>query len=243
MNWLRKHKNIILIATIAGFVTSTFVGFGLYMVFGSAGGGIVLEVNAEKIPYSRYTTLYNRIVDSRRDSGQELTPEILNQLKNEVIQSLVRESVFVQEAKRYGIHVSDNELAQSLAQIPAFQKDGKFDIQTYAQSLRFALRMTPEEFEETQRRQIMVARLQAFVRGRIIIANKELEQDYLLSRKLPSGSLPSKILKDFEEDKAGFKTKLLEEKGAHVLNRWYQQLGTNLQVKNHLAKIEQRGGR
>jgi len=243
MNWLRKHKNVILIGTVSGFIISTFVGFGLYMGFGPTGSGFVLEVNTEKIPYSRYTTLYNRVVGNRRDKGEELSPETLQQIKDEVIQSLVRESVFVQEAERYGIRVSDNELAQSLAQIPAFQKDGKFDIQTYAQALRFALRTTPEEFEESQRRQIIVARLQAFVSKRITITDKELERDYLMSKQIASGPVPPKLIKDFEENKVSHRTKILQEKGAHILNRWYQQLGTNLQVKNHLPEIEQRGGR
>src|SRR3989344_7351736 len=144
MDWLRKHKNIILIIVIAGFVISTFVGFGLYIRWGSSPVDAVAEVNDEKVPYRRHISLYNQVVNRRRDQGEEISQDALNQLKQEVIQSLIQESVFFQEARRYGIEVTDAELAQSLYSIPAFQKDGKFSVQAYAQALQFGLRTTPD---------------------------------------------------------------------------------------------------
>lgn len=233
MNWLRKHKNAILIATVGGFIVSTFVGFGLYVGFGGGALRSVAEVNAEKIPYSRYVTLYNRAVNDRRDKEAELTPEILNQLKQEVIQSLIQESVFYQQAEKYGIQVTDTELAQNIARVPAFQKEGKFDAQSYLQALRFGLRTTPQEFEETQRRQIAIDKLQFLIRQGIKISDKELQQEYLESK----GSW-----KDFEKEMEEFQKNLLNEKSAQILSRWYQQLGRDLKVEVHLDKIE-RGGR
>lgn len=245
MDWLRKHKNVILITTVSGFIISTFVGFGLYMTSGVSNVDTVAEVNEEKIPYRYYTTLYNRVVNSRRDAGEELSPETLNQIKQDVIQSLIREAVFHQEAKRYGIQVTDVELAQSLASIPAFQKDGKFNIQAYAQALQYALRTTPEQFEESQRRQIAISRLQAFVTQGIKITDKELEQEYLLQKALEPYNKQAKQKKseDPAKEKEALREKLRQEKGAQILNRWYQQLGTNLQVKVHLDEIEKRGAR
>ncbi len=107
MNWLRKHKTAIFITVVSGFIISTFVGFGLYVGTGSsAASGTVLVVNDEKIPYAKYVSLYNRVIENRREKGEELSPEALNGIKNDVVQTLVRESVFVQEAKRYGILVT-----------------------------------------------------------------------------------------------------------------------------------------
>ena len=78
----------------------------------------------------------------------------LKHLKQEVVQSLIQEAVFHQEAERYGFQVSNEELARSLASVPAFQKDGKFSVQAYVNMLQSVLRTSPQEFEETQRRQI-----------------------------------------------------------------------------------------
>ena len=235
MDWLRKHKNTILIIVIAGFVVSTFVGFGLYIRSGSSTMDAVAEVNDEKIPYRRFLTLYSQVTGRKRDKGDDLTPEVMNQTKQEVLQSLIQESVFVQEAKRYGIEVTDTELAQSLYSIPAFQKGGKFSVQSYAQALQFGLGTSPEEFEETQRRQIAISRLRSFVLQGIKISDRELEMELALRQQDPS------YKKNPVKDKEELRKKLREEKGSQVLSRWYQQLGTNIKVKVHLDEIEKRG--
>lgn len=240
MNWLRKHKNAILITVIAGFVISTFVGFGLYIRTGVTSMDTVAEVNNEKIPYRRYAALYVRVVNNRRDKGEDISPAALTQVKQEIIQGLIRESVFFQEAKRYGIEVTDGELAQSLASIPAFQKDGKFNVQTYAQALRYALNSSPEDFEENQRRQIAISRLNAFVMQGIKITDKELEQEY--AQQFAEKSSKKGASKDPAQEKEELREKIRQEKGAQILNRWYQQLGTNLKVKVFLDQIEKRNG-
>lgn len=236
MDWLRKHKNVILIIVIAGFVFSMFVGFGLYIGTGAANLDTVAEVNDEKIPYSNFTTFYNQVVNRRRDGGEKMTPDILEQMKQEVMQGLIQESVFFQEAKRYGIRVTDQELAQSLTTIPAFQKDGKFDVQTYAQALQFGLRTSPEKFEETQRRQIAVARLRGFIMQSIKITDKELDFEYDMLK-----TLDPELAESFAT-KEDYRSRLREEKGAQILNRWYQQLGNNVKVKINLDQIERRRG-
>lgn len=239
MDWLRKQKNRILLVVVAGFVISTFVGFGLYI--GQGGGkNTVAEVNDDKIPYSHFTSLYNRVVNNHRDKKEELTPEVLSQIKQDVMQSLIQESVFVQESKRYGIQVSDTELAGSLASIPAFQKDGKFDAQTYVQALHYGLHSTPEEFEETQRKQIAINRLRSFVLQGIKISDKELEMEFGQYIQTIQGKEREKEIKEFKENPEKFREKVRQEKAAHVLNRWYQQLGTNLKVKVYLDEIENR---
>lgn len=240
MEWLRKYKNTVLIGVVGAFVVSMFVGFGLYLRSGSAIAETVLEVNGDKIPYRQYSALYNRIVNNHRDKNEDLSPEALNQIKNEVIQSLIQESVFYQESQRYGIEVTDAELAQNLASIPAFQKDGKFSIQSYAQALRYALHSTPEDFEESQRKQIAIARLRAFVMQGIKITDHELEEEYAM--QLPS-SKKAKTPEEMAKEKEAFRQKLRQEKGSQVLARWYQQLGSNLKIKSHLEEIERRGMR
>ncbi len=241
MDWLRKYKNVILVTTVAVFVVSSFVGLGQYFVTGRTASDAVAEVNDEKIPYRRYLTLYNRMVNSRREQNQDLSAEALNQLKQEVIQNLIRESVFIQEAKRYGIEVTDGELAQSLAGVPAFQKDGKFSVEAYARALQFGLNTTPEEFEDIQRRQIAVNRLQVFVARGIKITDQELEYEF--ARRAPPPATPAKKgeVKDPAKEKADFREQLRQEKVSQVMSRWFQQLGTNVNIKVHIDEIELRG--
>lgn len=234
MNWLRKHKNSILGVLLASFLLSTFIAFGLYSGKDNQARTDVAEVNGEKIPYRYYLSLYNRALNTRRDQGHQITPEMQAQLKQEVVQELIREQVFWQEAKRYGILVSDAELAQVLTTYPAFQKDGKFDPNIYGQALAYTLKTTPEEFEESQRKQIAIAKLRGMVMQGIKISNKELENEFAMRQK----GLTKDQLKEFGQDKEKFRQFVYQDKGAQLLNRWYTQLGTNLQVKVHLDEIE-----
>ncbi len=236
MNWLRKHKNTILVVLLGSFLLSTFIAFGLYQRGDSGVARDVAEVNDEKIPYSYFLTIYNRALNQHRDKGEAVSPEVANQMKQEVVQELVREAVFYQEAKRYSIQVGDQELAQVLTNYPAFKKDGKFDPSVYAQALQYSLRTTPEEFEESQRRQIAIAKLRGMVMQSIKISNKEMELEFAMRQ----ASFSKDQVKEFTKDHEKFRQYLMQEKGAQILNRWYQQLGTNLKVKVHLDEIEKK---
>ena len=236
MNWLRKHQRKILGMVIAGFVVSTFVGFGLYLRSGASHFDTAAEINNEKISYQHFTTLYNQVVGRKRDNKEELSADALKHLKQEVIQSLIQEAVFYQEAERYGFRVSDQELAQNLASIPAFQKDGKFSVGAYVNMLQTVLRTSPQEFEETQRRQIVINHLRNFVMRGIKITDRELELEMALrqARQDPKKKNPPL-------DKEEIRKTMAQEKGAQILNRWYQQLGTNVKLKVYLDEIEKRG--
>src|SRR5205823_14673 len=94
MDLLRKYKNAILIFVVGGFIISTFVGFGLYLRQGGGFSDSVADVNGEGIPYRYYTSLYNQVVNNRREHGEELSPEVLGQIRQEVVQSLIQQTVF-----------------------------------------------------------------------------------------------------------------------------------------------------
>jgi hypothetical protein len=240
MHWFRKHQNIILLATVGGFIISTFVGFGLYVGFGSSASDAVLEVNGQSVPYHEYQMLYNRVVNNQRDQGQQLTPEVLSQIKQQIIQSLVQELVFSQEAKRYNLEVTDSELAGSLASIPAFQKSGKFDPQSYIQALQFNLRTTPEEFEKAQKGQLLINRLRNFVVGGIKVSDQQLDMEFNQYVRTLKGKDRQDAINKFQKNKEEFRERIRQEEISQVLNRWYQQLGTNLKVKVNLDDIEKR---
>ena len=223
-------------AVIGSFVVSMFVGFGLYIRSGASHFDTAAEINDEKISYQHFSTIYNQVVNRKRDNKEELSPEALKRLKQEVMQSLIQESVFYQEAQRYGFQVSDQELAQNLSSIPAFQKEGKFNVGSYVNMLQTVLRSSPQEFEETQRRQILISHLRAFIMQGIKITDKEVDLELVIRQAQQD---PKK--KNPPIDKEELRKQMAQEKGAHILNRWYQQLGSNVKLRVYLDEIEKRG--
>ena len=63
------------------------------------------------------------------------------------MRTLVQDEIIWQQTKKYGITVSDNELAQDIQSYPYFlNENGQFDSRNYYQFLS-NLRMSPKDFE------------------------------------------------------------------------------------------------
>ncbi len=223
MNWLRKNMRTIFIITIVGFLAGIFIGFGGYFFGGNTIKDAVAEVNGKKIPYRKYALLFNRVMDNLRDKGVEITEDVIQQTKRDVFQDLIQEEVFAQEAKKYGIVVTDSEVAMDIRNFPAFQKDGKFDQRIYFQVLAFKLKMTPEEFEESRRNQIAIAKLRNLVTSSIKISDAELQFEY--------GRRHNGKLNGFEKEKEKFYQELMQEKVTAFMQDWYRSINSSLKVK------------
>jgi hypothetical protein len=98
MNFLRKNMQVIFYITLGGFFAGIFVGFGGYFFGGGATQGLAAEVNGQKIPMRRYNQLLTRTLDNLRSQKVEPTDEMTRQKKHEVMQDLIQEEVFWQEA-------------------------------------------------------------------------------------------------------------------------------------------------
>jgi peptidyl-prolyl cis-trans isomerase D len=171
MKWLRKHRYTIFLITIGGFLIGSFMGFGSYF-FTQSPYDAVMVVNGEKIPYNRYQNRLNQYI-RQRESGDPLNEEKMKALKQQVLQDMVRETVFVQEADKYGIAVTDNELAAYIQSAPAFQKDGRFDQSTYLHVIHQILRVPAEEFEKDRRRELKIQKLQSLMASAVKIGDLE----------------------------------------------------------------------
>lgn len=223
MNFFRKNMKTIFLITCIGFIAGIFIGFGGYFFGGRTLIQAVADVNGKKISYRQFTLLYNRVIDNLRDSNTEITEEVMKQKRNEVIQELIQEEVFWQESKKYGIVVTDDEVAMSISRYPAFQSDKRFNQQLYFQILGLRLHMTPQEFEESERRRIAIAKLREFIASAIKITDNELVHEYLIEHQ---GKLTN-----FDKEKQEFLKKVRQEKVIALFNEWYKSISSNLKVK------------
>ncbi|MEN3013585.1 MAG: SurA N-terminal domain-containing protein [Endomicrobiia bacterium] len=223
-NYLRKHKQNILIITTVGFIGGIFLGFGGYIRYSNIVHTAAV-VNGTKIPISKYNRLVNQSIENYRNQNNEINDEIIKSIKQQVLGDLIREEVFWQEAKKYGIKVTDQELNYHIMSIPAFQKNGYFDRETYYKVVILRLKMTPKEFEESQRKRIAMFKLREFIASGVKLSQKEIE-DYI---KLKNPKT--------EEEKEKLQKELLQEKQTAVLENWYKQLNNNLKVKIYIKDL------
>jgi peptidyl-prolyl cis-trans isomerase D len=230
MNFLRKHMRAIFLITTIGFLSGAFIGFGGYMLGKKTAADAAVEINGTKIPYKTYSNTLSQVLENMRKDNTEITDAILAQKKQEVIQNLVQEEVFWQEAKRYGIVVTDTELAADIQRIPAFQKDGAFDRRAYLTVLYQVLHTTPAEFEESRRKEIASYKVRNLLSSCVKISEPELIMQYRIQN--------NNDMKDFDKKRAEFLAQLRKEQTFMVFNEWFKLLNRDLKVKVNVQEIE-----
>jgi peptidyl-prolyl cis-trans isomerase D len=132
---MQKHNKYLVItiwiATIA-FIGAGFVGWGSYQ-YGAKAGSIAkvgdIEISKAKfdMAYSDMYQQYNQMLQGKLD--EEKAREM--GLTQQAFSSLATQALLLNLAKEFGIVVTEEELADKLAQIPAFQTEGKFDKTVY----------------------------------------------------------------------------------------------------------------
>jgi peptidyl-prolyl cis-trans isomerase D len=165
---------------IAAFVGTIFLVWGQGGEKGPVRDSAALQVNDTEISYeeyrSTYANLYNLYQGIYRES---FTPQLEAQLnlKQQAIDQLINQSLMTQEAEKAGFDVSEEELVNSIATYPAFQEEGKFSRDRYIQVLNYE-RISPEQFEASQRRQLLVDKYRAKLQEGGSVSDNEIEKAY-----------------------------------------------------------------
>lgn len=140
----------------------------------------VATVNGEAIPAGVYYRTYNNLMRVYRDAYKDqMNAEMLKTLdiKHRALDQLVRANLLRQEAERIGLRTSEGEVRDTIAAMPAFQNEGRFDKDFYVRVLR-ANNLTPSEFEASQRDDLLVRKLQELVLAGVNVGEGEVRDQY-----------------------------------------------------------------
>ena len=179
LSLMRKHAGTWMIKIILGAIVIVFVFWGVGS-YRSRQTGRVADVNGTVITLNDYRTAYNNIVEQARQSfGNNLNEELIKalQLKKRALDQLIDRALLLQEAEKLKIQVSDEELAQTIKGIRAFQTAGVFDNRRYLNMLS-RTQLSPENFEEQQREALIIDKLQNFIAGNVKVSELEAQEWY-----------------------------------------------------------------
>ncbi|MXQ10932.1 SurA N-terminal domain-containing protein [Microvirga makkahensis] len=142
-----------IIATVFfGALIVSFAIWGIGDIFRATPASTVAEVGDTDISISQVRNAYsNQIQQLSRQFRTVITPEQARMfgLDQQVLNSLVTEAVLAEEAKRLGLSVSDELVARSIVENPAFKgADGQFNRALFDQALRNAGLSEPGFVEE-----------------------------------------------------------------------------------------------
>jgi peptidyl-prolyl cis-trans isomerase D len=218
---MRKHASSWIIKFLLAAIIVVFIPWGVQR-YTSQRSSRVADVNGTIITLNDYQSSYTNLVEQARQSfGKNLNDELIQalQLPKRALDQLVDRALMLQEAEKLKIQVSDEELAQSIRDIRAFQTAGVFDNQRYLNALS-RTRLSPETFEEQQREALIIDKLQSFITGNIKVSelearqwykynNTEVDVDYVLLEPVQFKNIEptaDEILDYFDQHKETYKT-------------------------------------
>ncbi len=175
----RKLLSLIFIAGIALVFTLQFGpgSNGCAAPLGRIEASSAAVVNGQEIPVQEFAQTWARQMNFLRAQGQPITEELARQfgLPKQVLDQMVDAELLAQEAEKQGIAPSDQELAKLIHQNPDFQKDGKFDVETYRQMLRDYYRKTDVKYETELRRQLAAQMMLETVENAAAVSEDEVK--------------------------------------------------------------------
>jgi len=158
-NFVQERKRLVQIVLV--LIILPFALWGLDSYQNSGDIGSLATVNGSKIGQPEFEDAMVRQRQRLRETlGENLDPAIFDsaEMKHSVLQGLVVQHLLLEEAKKAGLVVSDEQMARLIASAPAFQKDGRFDKVTYETALR-TQGMSPALFEYRVRQDVLAQQL------------------------------------------------------------------------------------
>lgn len=183
----KKIMHVVLWSLVAAFVGSIFFVFGMKYTAGSKNDpNLVAKVGDGGVTRADFNKAYQPVLDKVYAAEPDgPTSEETQHLQEQVLNGLVDDMILENTAQKLNITVSDEELAATIRRQPYFtDKNGNFDKEKYVQVLQ-ANQLTAEQFEASQRRELLVQKIRSVLLDGILFASSEVD-DYvsLLNRDL-----------------------------------------------------------
>jgi hypothetical protein len=187
MQWIREKFGAAIVSSIIGLISLVFIFYGVFSPKATRGmheGAVAGTVNGEAISLREYQQSLNQRLDFfRKMAGGKISEEQLRafRVQESVFRELVQRKLLIQEANRMGLAASDEEVKQAILEIPAFQKDGKFDLIAYKQTIEASPYGSTGNFEKLVRDDLSAQRWNEYFMRRIHVSDAEARQEFMTS--------------------------------------------------------------
>jgi len=146
---LRNKAQSIVIQAIVVIIALVFIFWGVGPnLMNSRDSALV--VNDIEVSFQEFQSAYDRAYNNMEQQfGGNIPQSLLENLgiKDQVINQLIQEALLRQGAAGMGIHVSREEVRDTIESMEQFQENGAFSMERY-NALLTANRYTPQKFEE-----------------------------------------------------------------------------------------------
>jgi peptidyl-prolyl cis-trans isomerase D len=252
LDTLRANSRSVLTYVLFGIIIVVFVvsfgpgSQGCGAGAGGAGASWAAKVNGDEVSPQDFEQQYAQLARIYASQTAGDTTGLLSlRIRQMAMEQVVERELVEQEAKRQGIAVSDEDVSAAVKAIPAFQREGRFDLDGYKRAVT-ASYGTPGKFEEQMRRDLAHQRMLTLVRERAKVSEGEVKDAWLAENdkvNLEFARFPVALaraeVKPSEEDVKAFQAK--EE--ARIAKRYEEDKARfdqkkRVRARHILAKVE-----
>jgi len=159
-------------------ISVPFALWGIQEYLGVGAEPVVASVNDRDIKEREFESTYQRFRASlRQQLGDAYRADLFDesQLRDDVLQSMVRDELISQAANRMGLRISDAQVRGAIAGISAFQTNGQFDTVAYERVLR-QQNYSVQEFQERIRQALLIEQVTTALTGSELVTQAELNE-------------------------------------------------------------------
>jgi peptidyl-prolyl cis-trans isomerase D len=172
LNQLRQGAKGWVAKVLMGLLVLSFAVWGIGG-FQGYGAGTLATVGGQEVTVQDYARLYDQAQRMAGQSGQSVNAD-------QVLSQLLLGAAVDDEARRYGLGVSDDRVAAEIADTQVFQDaDGAFDRQRFETLLRGS-RMDPEDYIQDVKRDLVRGQIAGSINAGIEAPQPAVEAIYRL---------------------------------------------------------------
>jgi peptidyl-prolyl cis-trans isomerase D len=181
LQFMRDYAKSWVIKVVLWTVVASFVGT-IFLVWGmgrEVSEGVVATVEGKKITLGEYQQIYNRVYDFYKKQQGDIKDDIFAPIiKKTALDTLIARKLQLSLAKQEGIMVTDEEVVDEIQGTDIFKKDGRFDREMYIRILH-ANRMNPGEYEDGVREDMLVKKMENFIKDGVKVSKKDVRDAYI----------------------------------------------------------------
>lgn len=201
-----KSLSFTLWLVIFAFIGTTFLVWGIRSTPGGgmARAGIIAQVDKQQIPVEEFRDAYQTLYEHyRKTLGDKFDDEAAERmkLKQRALDDLINQRLIMIQARKMRIKVTEEELAETIRNYPAFQENGQFSRKRYLSLLQYN-RLTPQKYERNLQVELLLTKMQDFVREAAKTSDEEVEDLYLLANNRVKVEFIELPIKDFKKEEA-----------------------------------------
>ncbi|MDD2558992.1 MAG: SurA N-terminal domain-containing protein [Desulfuromonadaceae bacterium] len=184
LDLIRKKQKTFIVKVVFWTIITAFIGT-IFLVWGKGQEQneqltVAVKVGNIDISFDEFRIAHNNLYNLYKNLyGDTFTPENEKQLQltRQAVDMLVDQALLLKKAAEMGIKVSKDELVSAIASVEVFQVDGTFDKKRYVEVLSYQ-RMTPQDFEQMQRHQMLVNRVRAQIQGQVQVTDADVVAEF-----------------------------------------------------------------